>query len=675
MAQAQEALGRSLSPVNTPEFLKDLRELSARDPELARELLRAVRAAQAPKDAKAAADAKRVAKQATSAMRSSERIAALKDSIRRLRDRLFTRPASLAGKKFKVPRKNMVLLALLLLALGVGYTMIGLVSSPPKKPQSVVGISEDKAKSYAQADYQTLAAEAEKTLGKPLPQPGTREFDQAVAELQRKDPALAKALKDKGGYQAALEGTKKDIQDVAQGKQDVTAGTGMEALKSVPPGPPAPQGGQGQGGQGQGQEAVPPPPVPPPPTAPAQSAAPSPGDQPVGPFDLAVAPPTRPSFYEGGAQAQAGGQAEGGAQGGEGVRARGFFLVEANRKPPEVVAQETPPREETKAGLHFVDRPGAASSPLVVDRSGGPSGASGLLVVDRAGERQGAPQNQGFTVLAERNQSSQPASPSGSGTPPGIGPYDLLPPPPGASSQGVSQQGSQGAQPTASQPQAQGAYPSGSPSYPSLGSGSLPQPQAQRPGPASSPSPSSQDGVGGSGSSSSRFVPGRFYTARLNTKIVVVEGGTSPAVLEGADGTIWTGTASLNPLGRVEINLDTAYLPGGGVVRVRAMVYDQDRQLGLQASVREEAPSLAQDLLRASASAFGQYVEYLSKQTSVVQLPGGGVAQTQQAPPLEYVLLGQVGKLFQLPDNRKSLVRIGEVLPGKVVQVVVLGGS
>ncbi|WP_448376671.1 hypothetical protein [Fervidobacterium sp.] len=151
-----------------------------------------------------------------------------------------------------------------------------------------------------------------------------------------------------------------------------------------------------------------------------------------------------------------------------------------------------------------------------------------------------------------------------------------------------------------------------------------------------------------------------------------MEGSESPAVLEGADGSIWVGKAKLGTLARVQIELDTLYLQGRSY-RVRAYVYDQDRQLGVAARVQEQSPSLAQDVLRASAAALGQYVDLLSKQTQVTQLPGGGVVQSQQAPPLEMVVLGNIGRLFALPEDRKSLVRVAEVEAGKVVQVMVMG--
>jgi hypothetical protein len=186
--------------------------------------------------------------------------------------------------------------------------------------------------------------------------------------------------------------------------------------------------------------------------------------------------------------------------------------------------------------------------------------------------------------------------------------------------------------------------------------------QTQTPPP--SPAPQAQQGY--------PYQPGKTLTARLNVKLAVVEGSESPAVLEGADGSIWAGKARLGPLARVMVELDTLYL-GGRSYRVRAYAYDQDRQLGLVAKVEEQSPSLAQDVLRASAAALGQYVDLLSKQTQVTQLPGGGIAQSQTAPPLEMVILGNVGRLFALPEDRKSLVRVAQVEAGKVVQILVMG--
>jgi hypothetical protein len=286
------------------------------------------------------------------------------------------------------------------------------------------------------------------------------------------------------------------------------------------------------------------------------------------------------------------------------------------------------------------------------------AGARGFTLVERTAGKETGKGTGGWQVLAESApQGSSPqaapqTTPSGGGGPLGLGT-----PPSGGLAQDLANA-------------IFGPPPSGSPQgqTSSTPSGQAPLPSPLPPGPTqtppASPAPQAQQ--------SYPYQPGKTLTARLNVKLAVVEGSESPAVLEGADGSIWVGKARLGPLARVMVELDTLYL-GGKSYRVRAYAYDQDRQLGLTAKVEEQSPSLAQDVLRASAAALGQYVDLLSKQTQVTQLPGGGVVQSQTAPPLEMVILGSVGRLFALPEDRKSLVRVAQVEAGKVVQILVMG--
>jgi hypothetical protein len=297
------------------------------------------------------------------------------------------------------------------------------------------------------------------------------------------------------------------------------------------------------------------------------------------------------------------------------------------------------------------------NSPFGPPSPEGSSGAGprGFTLVERTAGKEAGKGMEGWRVLAESvpQGSSPQAAPQTTPSANGGGPLGLGTPPPGGLAQDLAN--AIFGPPPSGSPQGQTSSPP---------SGQAPLPSPPPPGQTQAPAPQAQQ--------SYPYQPGKTLTARLNVKLAVVEGSESPAVLEGADGSIWAGRAKLGPLARVMIELDTLYL-GGKSYRVRAHVYDQDRQLGLTAKVEEQSPSLAQDVLRASVGALGQYVDLLSKQTQVTQLPGGGVVQTQTAPPLEMVILGSVGRLFALPEDRKSLVRVGQVEAGKVVQILVMG--
>lgn len=676
--KAEEILGGPLPRPNTPEFMAAVAQIARQDPALAKQLVSAGRGTPS-------ADSKEIKAKAASVertLKAQAQKAALRERWQAIRDRVFFRRVSMGGRTFKVPKKGAFLLLFLVIAAGGFWFAYQATSVPQKKGAGVLasGLTD-----LASASEDALAQEAEKQLGRPLAEAGSEQRRKDLEELAKKNPALAEEIKRRDEEAA----TTKKARELAQGAiiDGVQTNQGLlTAANQVPVGtPPDEAPGQGQA-NGQGQtpgapEAVPPPPVPPPPSASGGST------QEQNLMTLAERQASGPVMRQQDFGSQgSGGQGGQGGQGGgsEGGGNKGLILIERSLTPGEVTrasASRTPP------GVFLQ---GQGQSPSTSGSSGLGSGEggsgqartflaerpSGQMLVVAAPPRQaaGAGAPQGFVVLAERKTEASPAQGTPSSGVPGLPPSLASSPFPQATA---------GAPSPGGWPQEVGAQPGSIPGtgtpqapFPSQPSGGQTGHAATGAGqvPGASGLPQAQAGGQGQVSSALPYQPGRFYTGRLNIQVVVVEGGTTPVVIEGADGSIWMGTARLNALGRVEITLDTVYV-GGREVKVRAQVFDEDRQLGLNARIEEKAPSLAQDLLRAAATGFGKYVEALSKQTSVVQLPGGAVAQTQQAPPLEYVLLGEAGKLFTLPEERKSLVRVGTVPAGKVVQVMVLGSG
>lgn len=659
--RAEEILGKPLPPEGSPEYVSALAVIARSDPALARALAQGRQA-----DPKAL---KRLEKQAEAALKAEARRATLRQRLQALRERFFFRRLSLGGKRLSVPRKPVWLLVILLLV-GGGLWMAWSMTSAPQKKSSPLAAGLVSATQASSMSDEELVAQAEKALGRKLSgEPTARDLQ----ELRKLQPNLAQELEKRmnaKAQKAAGEGAAK-----AAMTPDAGAGNPVfSALQQVPPGSEG-RAQQAQAGQASPSATPPPPeavpPVPPPPTAPGGSGS----GQEENLITIAERPPSKPLLVGAEDQtpsASSGGQAQGGQGGGQaGAGGRsGMILVERSISPSGMVRAE-----------------GARTAPPLFVQEKGSGTPRGLVLAERASaqplvveprpqaQQAGAAQPRGWAVLAEAQPRSAQAPAPGGATPSSS---MAVPPPPSFQPQAsTSSPGSQ----ALPGPQASSPLPSG---------GTTPLGQAAGPSGApagapfqAAPSASQASGPGASGQAPQAapgqapqapalpYTPGRFYTARLQVELVVPEGGSVPVVLEGADGGIWMGTAKLTPLGRVQVDLDQVYRNGVGY-RVRAMAYENN-QLGLSASIREEAPSLAQDLLRAAAAGFSKYTEYLAKQTSVVQLPGGGVAQTQQAPPLEYVLLGEAGKLFSVPEGRQSLVRIAQVPAGKVVQVMLLG--
>jgi hypothetical protein len=667
LKKAEELLGQPLPPKDSPQFVEALAQLARKDPVLAKALLAAAKGATVPKEVPAG-----VEKKVKSALSAAERQARLRDTFRRFYERFFVRSTSVAGRNIKVPVKGTWILVILLAVGGVLGFLWFSMQAPQQQSQKALGLPAGKLQ---EATAEDLRKEAEKVLGKPLPKPGEKGYEESLQELGKLDPKLAQALRDKERdalLTAQADSAARNAVEGIMGKtQEVQDAQAKAEEASQPPEKLPAQG-----------EAVPPPPVAtPPPTVPpppnTASGGPQTGEQ-VLPYTMQERA-LRPFLIDGqgGAGQPASGQ-EGGQGGGQGgtPRAGGPFFLEG-RTSSAPLASEKDRNRATSLTEGQGGQGGKGQTLLVVDRGGGggvsaapmgnspfgpPSsegssgGSRGFTLVERTtGTGKGTG---GWQVLAESapQGSSPQTAPQTTPSANGGGPLGLGTPPPGGLAQDLA---NAVFGPSPSSPQGQtSSAPSG---QAPLGSPSVPGPTQT---PPASPAPQAQQ--------SYPYQPGKTLTARLNVKLAVVEGSESPAVLEGADGSIWVGKAKLGPLARVMIDLDTLYL-GGKSYKVRAYAYDQDRQLGLTAKVEEQSPSLAQDVLRASVAALGQYVDLLSKQTQVTQLPGGGVAQSQTAPPLEMVILGNVGRLFALPEDRKSLVRVGQVEAGKVVQILVMG--
>jgi hypothetical protein len=173
--------------------------------------------------------------------------------------------------------------------------------------------------------------------------------------------------------------------------------------------------------------------------------------------------------------------------------------------------------------------------------------------------------------------------------------------------------------------------------------------------------------------------PGSRIGALLETGIVVTQGAVTPVVAKsGAEWCTtppcpeitWIGQASLDGSNRIQITFSQAVFDDA-TQTISALALGAGNAPGLTASIKDTAPTVAQDLLRSAAGGFADYIGALSQQKTVAYVDGIAVTKTE-TPPLDLFILGKMGGIFDLPENTTPIVRIAEVPTGS--QLIVLFG-
>ena len=113
-------------------------------------------------------------------------------------------------------------------------------------------------------------------------------------------------------------------------------------------------------------------------------------------------------------------------------------------------------------------------------------------------------------------------------------------------------------------------------------------------------------------------------------------------------------------------------LQSGASAPTTALAFGLDDQLGLDATVRNEAPNIAADLVGAALRGVTDHAEGLSENQSIVQ-NGETVVVQDQATPLEWAVVGSAAELFSPPEQERSLVRVAEVPEGTPFTLRVTG--
>jgi len=206
------------------------------------------------------------------------------------------------------------------------------------------------------------------------------------------------------------------------------------------------------------------------------------------------------------------------------------------------------------------------------------------------------------------------------------------------------------AQADTAQPPAQTAPGAALPVFPSAPVA----PPAPAPGPLAAPYP-----------------PGTRLKGRLGIGVLIAEGVPGPVAVDAEDGSTWVGEVTLDETRRLKGKLTRA-IKDGREYTVSATLLDAEGTLGVAARVREEAPSIAADLIRGSLRGVSDYVSAASQARTVTVLPGGGVAQSSQTPPLELFMAGSLANLFALQQDKKAVVRVAQAEKGTEVVILVV---
>ncbi|PZA07419.1 hypothetical protein [Meiothermus sp. Pnk-1] len=164
---------------------------------------------------------------------------------------------------------------------------------------------------------------------------------------------------------------------------------------------------------------------------------------------------------------------------------------------------------------------------------------------------------------------------------------------------------------------------------------------------------------------------GTRLRGRLGVGVLIAEGTPGAVAVDAEDGSTWVGEVTLDETRRLKGKL-TRVIKDGREYATSATLLDAEGTLGVAAKVREEAPSIAADLIRGSLRGVSDYVTAASQAKSVTVLPGGGVAQSSQTPPLELFMAGSLANLFALQQDKKAVVRVAQADKGTEVVILVV---
>jgi hypothetical protein len=165
------------------------------------------------------------------------------------------------------------------------------------------------------------------------------------------------------------------------------------------------------------------------------------------------------------------------------------------------------------------------------------------------------------------------------------------------------------------------------------------------------------------------YPPGTKLKATLLTGVLAVPGNQDfPVIAKLEDGGMVFGKATLDSTMRIQVRfLEVAR--DGSSSSISAQALDLRGYPGLSGDVREEAPDVVNNLLRAAVGGVSSYVEALTK-SGTTSFSNGATSVSNPAPNLGWSILGNIANLFQVPNDQRALVKVVELKPDSPLTVL-----
>lgn len=170
------------------------------------------------------------------------------------------------------------------------------------------------------------------------------------------------------------------------------------------------------------------------------------------------------------------------------------------------------------------------------------------------------------------------------------------------------------------------------------------------------------------------YTIGQTIKGELIFGIMMTAGSNVPVLIIDENNAIWSGNASFNDISRVAIELDQ-YILNGQSYPIIATILGDDNYPGVPASLQQETPNMAAQMVQATLRGVSDYVDDLAKATSVSISKTGQVAVEDKTLPLEFAIAGSLTDLFAPPETTRSIIEVVKVEIGKKVNIIILGNG
>ena len=176
---------------------------------------------------------------------------------------------------------------------------------------------------------------------------------------------------------------------------------------------------------------------------------------------------------------------------------------------------------------------------------------------------------------------------------------------------------------------------------------------------------------------SALLTPGTQLQAELVTGVAAADGVATPVIARTTGDwcgnrscaeITWIGEASYSGTDRVELTFTQAVV-GNTAQSVAARAFGGDGLPGVQAGVRDAAPTAVQDLLRSAVGGASDYLDAFNNRETVI-IGEDEIIRQQAKPDLGTYLLERGTDLFSLPSDQTSIVRLAELAPGTPFTVI-----